>query len=65
MTKIDGIKQEMRTMKDLEDLTNMLEQRLHATLRSCARKYLQVAPSFKSFGRCTGFLNSLRHLLQR
>lgn len=59
MTKIDGLQQEMRTMHELEDLTNMLEQiaaRNVATMRS---EILESRPFFQEFWRIYAVLKQL------
>lgn len=59
MTKIDGLQQEMKTMHELEDLTNMLEQvaaRNVATMRS---EILDSRPFFQEFWRIYAVLKQL------
>lgn len=50
MTKIDGLKQEIRTMKELEDLTNMLEQTAARNIAIMRTEILQSRPFFRNFG---------------
>lgn len=59
MTKIDGIKQEMRTMKDLEDLTNMLEQVAARDIALMRSQILASRPFFQEFWKMYGVLKQL------
>ncbi|MFZ2544368.1 MAG: F0F1 ATP synthase subunit gamma [Candidatus Saccharimonadales bacterium] len=59
MTKLDGLKQEMNTMKDLEDLTNMLEQIAARDIAVMRTEILQSRPFFQEFWRIYGILKQL------
>ena len=59
MTKIDGLKQEIRTMKELEDLTNMLEQTAARNIAIMRTEILQSRPFFQEFWRVYAVLKQL------
>jgi len=59
MTKLDGLKQEMNTMKDLEDLTNMLEQIAARDIATMRSEILQSRPFFQEFWQIYGVLKQL------
>lgn len=59
MTKIDGLQQEMRMMKELEDLTNMLEQIAARNVATMRTEILQSRPFFQEFWRIYGVLKQL------
>lgn len=49
MTKIEGLQQQLRTMHDLEDLTNMLEQVAARDIAQMREQILQSRPFFQEF----------------
>lgn len=59
MTKLDGLKQEMHTMKDLEDLTNMLEQIAARDIALMREQILQSRPFFQEFWKIYRVLKQL------
>ena len=59
MTKTDGLKQEIRTMKELEDLTNMLEQTAARNIALMRTEILESRPFFQEFWRIYGVLKQL------
>ena len=59
MTKIDGLQQELRMMKELEDLTNMLEQIAARNVATMRTEILQSRPFFQEFWRIYGVLKQL------
>lgn len=59
MTKISGLRQEMRTMKELEDLTNMLEQTAARNIATMRTEILQSRPFFQEFWRIYAVLKQL------
>lgn len=59
MTKIDGLQQEMRMMKELEDLTNMLEQIAARNVATMRTEILQSRPFFQEFWRIYAVLKQL------
>ena len=59
MTKIDGLQQEMRTMKDLEDLTNMLEQIAARDIAVMRTQILESRPFFTEFWKVYSVLKQL------
>lgn len=59
MTKIDGLKQEIRTMQELEDLTNMLEQTAARNIALMRTEILQSRPFFQEFWRIYAVLKQL------
>lgn len=59
MARIDGIQQEMRTMKDLEYLTNMLEQIAARNVATMRTEILESRPFFQEFWRIYGVLKQL------
>jgi ATP synthase F1 gamma subunit len=49
MPRIEGLKNEMKTMKDLEDITNMLEQVAARDIAQMREQILQSRPFFQQF----------------
>ena len=49
MTKLDGLRTKMRTMNDLEDITNMLEQVAARDIAQMREQILQSRPFFQQF----------------
>ena len=59
MTKIDGLQQEIRTMKELEDLTNMLEQTAARNIAVMRTEILESRPFFQEFWRIYAVMKQL------
>jgi ATP synthase F1 gamma subunit len=59
MTKLDGLSREISTMKDLEDLTNMLEQIAARDIALMREQILQSRPFFQEFWKIYRVLKSL------
>ncbi len=59
MKKLDALKTEMRTMHDLEDLTNMLEQTAARTIAQMRTSIMDSRPFFRETWRIYGILKQL------